>query len=137
VIGQEGPPAACGLPPVYLGHFDHEHGDVVTVRAFVEPGVDDPECSTPAERDRVARSHGGLERARVGGCAVLVLELVGERPRSPSAWTGTEWRGQLSAWGGGPKACQNLVQRARKGPARWPELRSEAGEQVRTCGRGG
>src|SRR5215204_1215855 len=34
-------------------------------------------------------------------------------------------------------ACHALVKRTEKGMSTWPESRSEAGEQVWTCGRGG
>src|SRR5829696_8748339 len=50
------------------------------------PHFDHAQPSIPAQRDRVAalpRRYGSAERGRVGGCPVLMLELVGERHWSP------------------------------------------------------
>jgi hypothetical protein len=51
--------------------------------------------------------------------------------------TGTERRGQRMHLGATSRTHAKISFYEQKGRARWPELRSEAGEEVRTCGRGG
>jgi hypothetical protein len=82
--------AGCALAQLVASRFDHEDRNGVTFRALIEPGVDDPECSIPAERDRVAKSpvrYGGVERRWVGGLSrVLSLEDLGDRgSKGPAA----------------------------------------------------
>src|SRR5215204_589250 len=70
-------PLTLGTPcGSLLGRFDHEHRQGVTVRALIEPRVNDAERSVAAERDRVAR----LPRHPRGRFAWSAGRTPGSRP---------------------------------------------------------